>query len=227
MSPVRGLGLALGLGVALPGAGAGQATDTVRVTLEGARAVVEVRVPNLDDAVEAFAIRFRDQRVEVTDVLREGEALLDATLTREEGALRFAVTSGAPVTIRYDVRGPLRRIPLFVPGGRAELTVARGVEEPFLVRVDGDAGALAAIDTRTSMPRFTRLPDGSLEVRLSSLPSFLRLSRGGPFSFARIADALALALIALGAALSFRRMRRGSPVPADGARKAGAERREA
>jgi hypothetical protein len=227
MSLSRGVGLALALGVALPGAVVGQAVDTVRVTLEPERAVVEVRVPNLGDVVEAFALRFPDQRVEVTDVLREGEALLDATLTREEGALRFAVTSGAPVTVRYDVRGPLRRIPLFVPGGRAELTVARGVEEPFMVRVTGDSAALAAIDTRTSMPRFTRLADGALEVRLSSLPSFLRLSRGGPFSFSRIADALALALIALGAAISFRRLRRRGAARADGAGTAGSAGREA
>jgi len=211
MRPVRCVGLALTLCVARgPAVGTAQTVDTVHVALEGDRAVVEVRVPNLGEDVEAFALRFPDQLIEVRSVLREGEALLDAALTREDGALRFVVTSGAPVTLRYEVSGRLARVPLFVPGGGAELTVAREVEEPFLVRVTGDAATLGTIDTGTSMPRFTRLPDGTLEVRLSSLPSFLRLSRGGPFSFSRIADALALGLIALGSWVALRKMRGAS-----------------
>lgn len=184
--------------------------DTVWVELTDAGAIVEQRISNTDDLVEAFAIRITGQTIEVTDVAREGEVLLDATLTVEDGALRFAVVSGAPVTVRYEVTGSAERIPLFVPGGRAVVTVVRGVEQPFLIRLSGPEARISAIDTDTSMPRFARADGGALEVRLSSLPAFLRLSPGGALSFARLADALAVALIVLGATLAFRRLRAAS-----------------
>ena len=96
---------------------------------------------------------------------------------------------------------------MFVRGGGAELTVAREVESPYLVRVTGPAEILGDIDPDTSMPRLAHASDGALEVRLSSIPSFVRLSTGGPFSFARMADAFALFLILLGAVTIFRRLR--------------------
>lgn len=195
---------------------AAQDVDTVRVSLSPDRAVVELRIPNVGEVVEAHAMRFPGQTVDVTEVVREGQALLDALLTREDGALRFRVMSGAPIVVRYEVTGATERIPLFVPGGGAELTVAGEVEESVLVRVDGDPDALSRIDTDTSVPRFTRRPDGTLEAPLTSLPSFVRLSPGGPFSFPRIADALALVLIAIGVVLAVRKLRAANGGPRAG-----------
>ena len=111
------------------------------------------------------------------------------------------------MTVRYTVTGDRERIPLFVPGGGAAVTIAREVESPFLVRVLGAPEDLRTVDPETSMPRMTRAADGSLEVRLSSIPALLRVSSGGPFSFARMADAAALFLIVFGAVLIFRRLR--------------------
>jgi len=187
-----------------------QSIDTVRVELTADAAIVEQRIPNAEDLVEAFAIRISGQSIEVTDVVAEGESLLDAMLTAEDGAMRFAVASGAPVTVRYRVTGPHERIPLFVPGGGAVLTVARGVELPYLIRVTGIEAQLSPIDTETSMPRFVPSAGGTLEARLSSLPAFVRLSHGGALSFARLADAVALALIVLGAIVAYRRLRGAS-----------------
>jgi len=202
-----------------------QSVDTVRVELTADAAIVFQRIPNADDLVEAVAIRIPGQSIHVTDVVAGGEALLDATLTAEDGALRFAVASGVPVTLRYEVTGPQERIPLFVSGGGAVLTVARGVEHPHLIEVSGLESRVETIDPETSMPRFERAArteggqggqreegaaGGALEVRLSSLPSFVRLSHGGALSFARLADAAALALILLGAIVAYRRLRGGS-----------------
>lgn len=195
---------------ALSGAAAAQeaAIDTVSIALEGSEATVRHRIPNLGDRVVALALRVPGQRLDVTGVVREGEALLDAVLTEESDAYRFEVESGAPIVVTYRVRGAPGRVPLFVPAGRAELTVAREFEEPHLIRVTGDPARLDEIDTATSLPRLGRVSEGALEARLSSLPSFVRLSDRGPFSFGRIADLVALAVILLGAWWAWRRMRR-------------------
>lgn len=191
------------------------ALDTVSIALEGTGAVVRHRIPTLDDRVAALALRVPGQRVEVTGLVREGEALLDASLTEEEGAYRFEVESGAPIVVAYRVTGALERIPLFVPAGRAELTVAREFEEPHLIRVTGSPGRLDEVDTAVSLPRFDRVSDGVLEARLSSLPTFVRLSERGPFTFGRVADLLALAAIVLGAWWAWHRLRPRRP-PAGG-----------
>jgi len=189
------------------------AIDTVSVVLGGTDAVVRLRIPNLGERVAALALRVPGQRLEVTGVVREGESLLDATLTEEGDAYRFEVESGAPIVLAYRVSGDLARIPLFVPGGRAELTVAREFEEPFLIRVTGAPERLDEIDTATSLPRLDRVSDGVLEARVSSLPSFLRLSERGPFAFGRVADLLAIAAILLGAAWAWRRLGHRRPGP--------------
>jgi len=185
-----------------------EAVDTVSIALEGTEAIVRHRIPNLGDRVVALAIRVPGQSIEVRDVVREGRALLDAALSEEPDAYRFEVESGAPIVLAYRVSGELGRIPLFVPAGRAELTVAREFEEPYLIRVTGEPARLDEIDTATSLPRFERLNEGVLEARLSSLPSFVRLSGGGLLSFGRVADLLALAVILLGAWWAWRRLRR-------------------
>lgn len=183
------------------------ALDTASIALEADGVLVRHRIPNLGDRVVALAIRVPEQRLDVTRVVREGRSLLDAGLTTEDDAYRFEVESGAPIVVEYRLSGSLDRIPLFVPAGRAELTVAREFEEPHLIRLTGPPERLAAIDTRTSLPRFERVSDGALEARLSSLPAFVRLSDRGPFSFGRVADMLALGLILLGAWWAWRRFR--------------------
>ncbi|MFV1987302.1 MAG: hypothetical protein ACC682_08465 [Gemmatimonadota bacterium] len=180
--------------------------DTAHVVLGGNVTTVELRVPSVIGVVEAYAIRLPGQTLSLTEV-RGAAGPIEYTLIDERGALRIAVASSADITVRYRVEGDRERIPLFVPGGGAEVTVARELEEPYLIRLTGDTGTLAGIDTETSMPRFRRLSDGTLEVRLSSLPSFIRLSGGGPLSFARLADVAALLLIALGALLAYRKIR--------------------
>lgn len=195
--------------LALPGPASGQegAIDTVSITLEDTAAIVRQRIPNVGDRVVALALRHPGQRVDVTGVVREGEALLDATFTEEGDAYRFEVESGAPIVITYQVSGALGRIPLFVPGGIAELTVAEEFEEPYVIRVSGSRERLDEIDTAISLPRLDRVSDGLLEARLSSLPSFVRLSEGGPFAFGRVADVVALAAILLGAWWVWHRLR--------------------
>jgi hypothetical protein len=180
--------------------------DTVHIELGGDGATVELRIPSAMGVVEAYAIRMPGQTLSLTDVMVADEPIRH-TRIEESGALRIAVASSADVTVRYRVEESRERIPLFVPGGGAVVTVARGLEEPHLIRITGEAVTLAAIDTETSMPRFRRLSDGTLEVRLSSLPSFVRLSGGGIGSFARMADAAALLLIALGALFAYRKIR--------------------
>ncbi|MDX1577932.1 MAG: hypothetical protein R3266_05585, partial [Gemmatimonadota bacterium] len=184
-----------------------QPADTVRVVLTLGGAAVEQRLAPEGDDVRAWALRLPGQTLDIYEVVREGERLLDATLTKGERAYEFAVTSGAPVVIRYSVEGGRDRIPIFVAGGIAELTVAGSVEEPWLVRLDGPASTLETIDLATSLPRLAPAPDEGLEASLSSLPSLVRLSTSGAVSFARIADAVALLLIALGAAWAWRTAR--------------------
>lgn len=181
--------------------------DTVRIALDADGATVRHRIPNLGDRVTAWALRVPGQTLDVTGVVREGEALLEAELIGDVDAYRFDVESGAPIVITYRLAGRLERLPLFVPGGEARLTVAREFEEPHLVRITGPADRLDAIDTRTSLPRLERVSDDALEARLSSLPSFVRLVGRGPFTFGRTADAIALALILLGVWYAWRRMR--------------------
>lgn len=190
-----------------------EAVDTVSIALARTEALVRHRIPNLGDRVVALALRVPGQRLDVTGVIREGEALLDATLVEEEGAYRFEVESGAPIVVSYRVTGDLERIPLFVPGVSAELTVAREFLEPYLIRVTGDPARLDEIDTGIGLPRLDPAPDGALEARLSSLPSFVRLSRGGAFAFGRIADLLALGAILLGAVWAWRRLRSSRSPP--------------
>jgi len=182
-----------------------QAVDTARIRLEPDEAIVELRIPNTGGRVEAVAMALPGQTLAVLEVVREGVALLDATLTVSDQIYRFVVDSGAPVSVRYRITGGLDRIPLFVPSGGAELTVVREVVESHLVRLTGDAEWLDRIETETSMPRFERTETG-LEVRLSSLPSFVRLSAGGPGSFARLADAFALLLVVAAAGFAYRRL---------------------
>lgn len=202
-------GLAVLAGGLAPGHATAQETaiDTVSIALEATEAIVRHRIPSRGDRVVALALRVPGQRLDVTSVVREGEALLDAVLTEEDEAHRFEVESGAPIVITYRVSGSLERIPLFVPGGSAELTVAREFEEPYLIRVTGPAERLDEIDTAVSLPRLERSAEGLLEARLSSLPSFVRLSDGGPFAFGRVADLIALAVILLGAGWAWHRLR--------------------
>lgn len=175
-----------------------QAIDTVHVRLTPDGAEVTQRLLPEGASIGAFAIRFDDQELQVLEVVREGESLLDATLTPTAGAYALDVASGAPIRVRYALSGQTDRIPLFVAGGRAELTVARGVEAPYMVQIRGSAERLAAIDLRTSLPRFEANGSGVLEARLSSIPSLVRLSSTGAFTFTRIADLMALLLIGAG-----------------------------
>jgi hypothetical protein len=184
----------------------GIAIDTVSITMDGTGANVEQGIPSALGVIEAYAIRLPGQTLTVTEVVAEG-GRLDPSLFDADGAVRIGVASLADVVLRYRIEGALERIPLFVSGGGAVVTVAHGLEEPYLIRLTAAAETLREIDTDTSMPRFVRTADGGLEARLSSLPSFVRLSSGGPFSFARIADAVALLMILGGAAFAFRRLR--------------------
>ncbi len=192
----------MGLLLALPLAA--QPADTVVVTLGDGLAEIHQRLTPEGGAVRAFAIRLEGQTLDVTEVVGEGQSLLDVVLTATEHAHELYIVSDAPISLRYVVRGSLDRIPLFVKGGRAELTVTRGVEAPYLVRIEGPADELAALDLDTSLPRFVISDAGQPEVALSSVPSLVRLSKGGPFSFTRIADSIVLILILAGMVLAWR-----------------------
>ncbi len=194
------------LAVAVPLAAQTASVDTVSVRLAPDAAIVTLEVPPVGGVIEALALMQPGQTVDVTDVIGASGSV-EFTLVEDGSVTRLAVPSSSPVTVRYRVTGDRERIPLFVPGGGAAVTVAREVESPFLIRIVGDAEALRSVDPETSMPRMTRAADGSLEVRLSSIPALVRVSTGGPFSFARMADAAALFLILFGAVVIFRRLR--------------------
>ena len=177
--------------------------------VDGGAEVTQRLMPE-GESIGAYAIRFDGQALKVLDVVREGQSLLDATLTPTSGAYELDVVSGAPVRVRFSITGDAERIPLFVAGGSAELTVARGVEAPYLLRIQGPRERLAAIDLETSLPRFEVNGSGVLDARLSSIPSLIRLSPRGAFTFTRIADIVALVLILSGALWAFLKLRAAS-----------------
>ena len=169
------------------------------VTLRENGAEVRQRLVPVGGIVRAFAIRFDHQSLELTGVTGEGDSPLNASLTANGNPYQLNVESRVPIILRFSLTGSVERIPLFVAGGRAELTVVREVEAPYLIRIEGPGDQLATIDLSTSLPRFTLTESGDLEVALSSVPALLRLAGGGAFTFTRIADLVALVLIALGA----------------------------
>jgi len=183
-----------------------ETVDTVRIDLAGDEAVVQQVIPHALGVIEAYAMRVPGQTLTILDVLGD-RGPLEHTLVEAEGTTRIAVASLSDVLVRYRVAGPLERVPLFVRGGGAVVTVAHEVAEPYLIRVTANDDRLEGVDTDTSMPRFGRSEDGVLEVRLSSVPSFVRISSGGPFSFARLADVMALLLILCGSLFAFKRLR--------------------
>jgi len=179
-------------------------TDTVFVRLDADGAAhVRQRLQPEDGAVQAFAIRIEHQTLSLPDA--------DAAVTRVDGAYRIDAVSDAPVVVSYTVRNPVRgrldRIPLFVAGREAEQTVVQEVTAPWLIRLEGDPDVLDALDLSTTLPRFVRAGDDVVTATLSSVPGLLRLSRGGALSFARIADAVVLALLLVGAIWTWRNAR--------------------
>ncbi|MCG8467208.1 MAG: hypothetical protein MJB57_03230 [Gemmatimonadetes bacterium] len=192
-------------GLAVPGGFAQTDTILVRLTDEGAE--VHQRLEPEGGTVSAFAIRIDGQTLAVDEVVREGVELLDAALSPTSDAYAFEVASGAPIRIVYTVTGASERVPLFVAGGRAELTVVEGVYEPYLLRVEGSGARLSELELASSLPRLRSVSASALEVRLSSVPSLVGLPGGGAFSFTRAADAFALFVIMAGALWAFRRGR--------------------
>ncbi|MXW68170.1 MAG: hypothetical protein F4Z72_14385 [Gemmatimonadales bacterium] len=201
-----------GLSAAAPAAA--QTTDTVFVRLDadGAAHVRQGLLPE-DGAVRAFAIRIEHQTLLLAETERGGAPLpaADAALTPVDGAYRIDAVSDAPVVVSYTVRNPVRgrldRIPLFVAGREAEQTVVQEITAPWLIRLEGDPDVLDALDLSTTLPRFVRVGDDLVTATLSSVPGLLRLSRGGALSFARIADAVVLALLLAGAIWTWRNAR--------------------
>lgn len=187
-----------------PLSAAAQTTDTITVRVGPEGALVTQRLEPIGGEVRAVAIRIEGQLLDVREVVREGESLLDAVLEPGRAAYGFHVESGAPVVLEYFVSGATERIPFFVASGEAELTVAEGAETPYMIRIEGEPGRLDAIDAGTSLPRFRRTADGALEVAVSSVPSFARLPEAGGLSFTRLADLVAVSLILLGALWAWR-----------------------
>lgn len=194
------------LAFAVPLAATQPAVDTVAVSLTASAVIVDLEVPPVDGVVEAYALFQPGQALDIISVTN-ASGPVEFTVIDDESVARLAVPSSSGVRVRYRVTGDAERVPLFVPGGGAVVTVARAVDAPYLVRLTGAPELIADVDPETSMPRMSRAPDGSLEVRLSSVPSLVRISRGGPFSFARMADAFALFLVLFGAVVIFRRLK--------------------
>ena len=206
LAGAAGVLVVLAARAAAPAAAQGAAVDTVSLGLAGSAVEVELEVPSVDGVVRAFALVQPGQSLNV-DSVTNASGPVEFTVFEVGSVTRLAVPSSSPVRVRYRVTGDRERVPLFVPGGGAAVTVARSVEAPYLIRLSGSDDVLAAIDPETSMPRLSRASDGALVVRLSSVPSLVRISRGGPFSFARVADAFALFLVLFGAVVIFRRVR--------------------
>ena len=202
------------LALVLPAAAVAQTTDTVVVTLLENGAEVRQRLVPTEELVQAYAIRFDDQHLELTEVINGEHNPLSATLTSNDGRYELNFESGTPIIVRFSLTGSVERIPLFVTGGRAELTVVREIETPYLIRIEGLGDRLSVIDLSTSLPRFILTESGNLEVELSSIPALLRLADRGAFTFSRIADLIALVLIILGASYALRsgRVRRPESV---------------
>jgi len=201
-----------GLSAAAPASA--QTTDTVFVRLDADGAAhVRQRLQPEGGAVRAFAIRIEHQALSLAEAEQAGAPLpaADAALTPVDGAYRIDAVSDAPVVVSYTVRNPVRgrldRIPLFVAGREAEQAVVQEVTAPWLVWLEGDPDVLDALDLSTTLPRFVRAGDRVVTATLSSVPGLLRLSRGGALSFARIADAMVLALLLAGAIWTWRNAR--------------------
>ncbi len=201
-------------GLAAVAPAAAQTTDTVfiRLDADGAAHVRQGLEPEGGE-VRAFAIRIEHQTLSVAETARAGDLLPvpGAALTPVDGAYRIDAVSDAPVVVSYTVRNPVRgrldRIPLFVAGREAEETVVQEVTAPWLIRLEGDPDVLDALDLSTTLPRFVPAGDGVVMATLSSVPGLLRLSRGGALSFARLADAVVLALLLVGAIWTWRNAR--------------------
>lgn len=182
------------------------APDTVHITLsdpsgEPASAQVEQRLAGMESA---YLIRLPGQRASLWSARSDPSATFDAVLP---GAYRIDVPEGGR-RVRYRVEGRLSRIPIFVPAGEGRITVAREEARTVIVRLQAPPGSLADVDLATSLPRFRREGEGALVAELSSLPSFVRLSRGGALSFARLIDLAVVVLIFLGAVWAWRKGRR-------------------
>lgn len=186
-------------------------TDTVVIRFVADVVSVAQRIPTLDDAVEAHAIRFDGQELHIDRATRSGEILDGSELDRLSGAYRLRIGGPGPVDLRYRVTGLLDRVPLFVASPEAQLTSA-----PVTLRVELVPESSVELDLATSLPRFRRTSEGVLTATLSSLPAFVRLDAAG-LSFARAADLAVVILILLAAAWAWLTARRaGVPTPGGG-----------
>ena len=142
------------------------------------RAVYRFR-PGLD-SVRLTAMRIADTEVDLTaaggvPAETSGESGVRWALDTLPGLLRLDVSPrpGAAVdslTLAWTVHGPLRRLPLFVPG-----TPTRPAESRVLLEVTGGDPDLAA---GRVFPRMERT-DGRVAGRPENLPAFLLLSPAG------------------------------------------------
>ncbi len=207
MTKLAPVGLAMFfLAAPCPAGGQAGPPDTVRIVLSD-RSSDEPTSAQVDQPLagmeSAYLIRLPGQRASLWRARPDHPETFDAVLP---GAYRVDVPEGGR-RVQYRVEGRLSRIPLFVPAGEGRITVAREDAGTVVVRLDATPGSLAEVDLATSLPRFRREADGALIAELSSLPSFVRLARRGPLSFARLVDLAVVVLICLGAVWAWRRGR--------------------
>jgi hypothetical protein len=156
--------------------------------LEGAAVTIDVgETATRVEATYRFssegALRFRARRIAGQEVvwLTEGTSLEDG-----RGLVSFT-SSASPVTVRYELRGERRRVPLFVPDASPA--------GPIEVRLRGVAGDP---DLRDAFPRLRRTDAGDLVAEPANLPSFVRLPPPrGAFTVHRASEALVVVLVVL------------------------------
>jgi hypothetical protein len=186
--------------------------DTVVIRLGPDAATVTQRVPALDGAVEAHAIRLEGQDLRLEDAGVAGQPISNPDLGLLPGAYHLQVANNEPVDLTYRVTGRLDRIPLFVSS-----PAARMASGPVTLRVEPAPESSTAFDLGTSLPRFQRSSEGALIANLSSTPTFVRLDESGRLSFARAADLVVVALILLAAVWAWRAARRSDVLRVAGA----------
>jgi len=146
---------------------------TVRILTDETGATVDATylISQPPEVVAFNAIRLPGRRFFLLDLPDRGPP---AQRFLRPGLLRFAFTAQRrdtlAVGLRYRVEGPTDRIPIFVPEiptapprGRIEILVA-GVPPERIAR--------------DRVPRFVRLPDGTLRATPDHLPSLVAVVRG-------------------------------------------------
>ncbi len=160
------------------------------------------------DSLRFTIIRIRGQDMRLTSTSPD-------LTTRHEapGALKLTLAvralESSRVTLQYEIRGELSRIPLFVPDTPTDPGASN-----VAIRIDGLAPSVRLSD---GFPRLFRQTDGRVVAQPNNVPSFVRIPRGGQFTSVSRASDVFVILLVVGSSvlwmLGGRRRRRAAALP--------------